>query len=196
MSGSKNRKNVKTGGENYNTLKATDAANWATKINVVSAISFIIKTFDSLGDVLNAINAYFEILKYAFPKVIVKRRPNVDKSLVQDAGSLNDDLELKTLKDKDAGETVKWLKNVKTMFGMLEKTCDLEQSNPNINLELLKSRCKQFEALMKISPVYIGHKPLFKYTNVREAFKKLGQNVAALPIVVGNAIDNLSKQAK
>ena len=46
---------------------------------------------------------------------------------------------------------------------------------------------------MKISPVYIGHKPLFKYKDVRAAFKKLEKTVAGLPGSVQNAIDKLPK---
>lgn len=117
MSGSKNRKNTKTTGKDHNKLKATDAANWTAKINAVSATSFIIKTFSNLEEVLNAISAYFEVLKYAFPRDIIKRATQVNKNLVSDAGSLNDDLQLTTLKDKDEGQTVKWLKKVDALFG-------------------------------------------------------------------------------
>ena len=191
MSGSKNRKNTKTTGTDYNKLKATDAANWADKINAVSDISFIIKTFSNLEEVLKAINAYFEILKYAFPKGIIARAPSVDKRLVKDADTLNDDLSLQTLKGNDEGKTVTWLKKVNDSFIMFANITGKDASKKETFVKKLTKECTRFNSLMRISPTYIGHKPLFKYRDVRAAFKKLGSNVANLPTLVQNATDNL-----
>ena len=196
MPGSKNRKNTKTTGTDYNKLKATDAENWSKKIKDVSTISFKLSTANTRDNLFKAIGTYFEVLKYAFPSNIIERALKVDRNFIDGAESLQDNLELNTLKNKNEGQTYKWLKKVNDSFTMFANIQEMKTSEDKTLVNILKARCQQFNSLMKISPVYIGHKPLFKYTNVREAFKKLGSNVANLPKLVQNATAKLELNKK
>ena len=204
MPGSKNRKKEKNN-DGYNNSKNEDAARWSKKIEDVSKISFKLD-INTRKDLFAAIEAYFEVLKYAFPRDIIKRATQVNKNLVSDAGSLNDDLQLTTLKDKNEGQTVKWLNKVNGLFTEFAKINVNDASFAKINVNdasdkekfvgELPEKCKRFNSLMKISPTYIGHKPLFKYKNVRAAFKELGNTVASLPDLVKDEIKKPPKQAK
>lgn len=111
--------------------------------------------------------------------------------MVKDADTLNDDLSLQTLKGNDEGETVTWLKKVNDSFTMFSKITGKEASQKETFVKKLTKECTRFNSLMKISPTYIGHKPLFKYRAVRAAFKQLGKTVASLPKSVQNAIGKL-----
>ncbi|MBQ3092888.1 MAG: hypothetical protein IJC57_01305 [Clostridia bacterium] len=116
--------------------------------------------------------------------------------MVDRAGSLLDNLELETLQGKDEGETVKWLNKVNDLFTEFAEINDNDASNKKKFVGELTKKCTRFNSLMRISPAYIGHQPLFKYKNVREAFQNLGKNVAAFPKLVQYAIGKLLKPAK
>lgn len=197
MSGSKNRKEAKNNGK-YNRSKNEDATRWSEKIKEVSNISFKpgIKTRE---DLFTAIKAYFEVLKYAFPKDIIQRKKNVDINLVGIADSLKDDLDLATLKNKNETQTVKWLAKIKTLFSKLKEIYDLSPRTHLYNIKLLsKAKRGDFKKLLQEEPkkFFVGQRPLFKYETVKTSLINLNRTIQRGLDNMQTAIGNLSKQTK
>lgn len=178
--------------------KNEDAERWSKKIKEVSNISFKLDV-NTRDDLFTAIKAYFEVLKYAFPKDIIQREKNVDKNLVDRASSLTDNLELITLQRNKDKQTVKWLAKIQTLFSKLKEIYDLSPSTHLYNIKLLlKAKRGDFKKLLQEEPkkFFVGQRPLFKYETVKTSLINLNRTIQRGLDNMQTAIGNLSKQTK
>ena len=195
MPGSENRKQAKLQEQNYKDIKNTDADAWKERICDVNSLKFPPDSpeITTLADLVTMIDAYFELLKCAFPENFIgtKEAQNpkfkkTEKSYKEDLAEMRNDFNLKTLENKTDTTTAKWLTLVNDAFAQIKNLCTVSvwqiswDTSSSLPGDFTK-KCKNLAKLLKISPFYFGHCPLIKYSQVRKAFAKLSETIEKFP---------------